>query len=473
MSGLPLKDPHPAHSRGGLSRVALVLAGLVLTALCGLVDWFSGPEIAFSVIYLIPISLVAWRGGRWFGLAYSLICGQTWLLVELMTNTSYSHAIIPYWNGLVRFMVFCTVALLVSEVAERKRGEKALREARDQSEERARKLAESEATLARQRTILQSVLNSMGEGVLVVDSMGNILLSNPAADAILKLTGYAPNADNHPLTKVLRERMSESREISVPQLDSSGELWLLVNDRPLHSADEKISGGVIVFNDITSLRQLERQIGEVSDREQRRLGQDLHDGLCQQLVGMAFAAQMLASQLREDNRPEAQEADRMTESLNDAITQARDIARGLYPVQLEMGGLASALEELATRVRSRHRLNCSFVDRATAPITETSITTNLFRIAQEAVGNALKHAKAKHVSITLDANESQLILRITDDGVGLKNVSNHPGMGLHIMQHRAQMIGGTCTIAAASEGGTVVTCTLLRRGAATNSNHGN
>ena len=438
--------------------------GLLLIALCAMVDWFTGPEIAFSVLYLVPISLVAWQAPRRFGFAAAMVSGLTWLYVELMTNDTYTNPLFPYWNGLARTTIFCFVAMLVAEVVERKRVERALRQARDELETRAQKLAESEAALARQRGILQSVLDSMGEGVVLVDAHGKIMLSNPAAAKILQSAPDHCVAADHPLAGVL-QRTSEARtELCLPRPDGPGDQWLLINRRPLASSDQQISGGVIVFSDISSLRKLERQIAEVSDREQRRLGQDLHDGLCQHLVSLAFAAQTLAGKLQDAARPEAREVEFLAGALNDAITQARDVARGLYLVQLEVGGLSSALEELAARVRARHRLACGFVDRVAVPVTETFAATDLFRIAQEAVGNAIKHAKARELTITLEADESHVTLRVADDGVGLPQAAPAgPGLGLHIMRYRARMIGATCTIDAGPQGGTVVTCSLQRR----------
>jgi signal transduction histidine kinase len=465
MSGLPLNSLRAANRPDGFSRLVVIFFGLGLTACCGVVDWFSGPEIAFSVVYLVPISLVAYKCGRWLGLAQAVVCGQMWLFVEVLTNTTYSSAIIPYWNGLVRFLIFATVGMLVAEVVERKRGEKALRLAHEQSEERAQKLAVSEASLARQQVLLQSILYSMGEGVVVVDAAGQIIRSNPAAEKIFQATGTSEPVAPHPLKELLRTHWVQSREISLSRSGSSEEIWLLVSGRPLHSADERFAGGVFVFSDITALRKLERQIAEVSDREQRRLGQDLHDGLCQQLVSMAFAARALADRLRDDARPETVEADRLAELLSDAITQARDVARGLYLVQLEVGGLSSALEELAQRLRARHQLRATFEDRSLVAIEDAYVATDLFRIVQEAVSNTIKHARATEITLMLEADESLITLRVQDNGIGIPSAARESsqGMGLHIIQYRARMIGATCTIEAGAAGGTVLTCALIRR----------
>jgi PAS domain-containing protein len=232
MSGLPPQEPCAQNDFVRFSRGMWIILGLGLTVSCGVVDWFSGPEIAFSVIYLIPISLVAYKCDRWLGLAQAMICALTWLFVELTTNTSYSSAIIPYWNGVVRFLIFATVALLVAEVAERRRGEKALRRAHEQSEERAQKLAVSEASLARERVLLQSILFSMGEGVVVVDATGKISLSNPAADQILRAAGDTTAGGQHPLQEMLNTSRVQSREISLPRGDATEALCLLVSGRP-------------------------------------------------------------------------------------------------------------------------------------------------------------------------------------------------------------------------------------------------
>ncbi|MCZ7635301.1 MAG: DUF4118 domain-containing protein [Verrucomicrobia bacterium] len=151
-----------------LSAQAAVVVGGLLLFLAGVVDWFSGPELAFSVFYLPSVLLVAWTLGRWWGLGAAGASAAVWWFVELMTNVPYSHSFVPLWNGLVRWLIFSLVAVLTAEVAERKRVETALH---------------------RQTNILRSVLNSMGDGVVVVDREGRIALTNPAADQMLELAG--------------------------------------------------------------------------------------------------------------------------------------------------------------------------------------------------------------------------------------------------------------------------------------------
>jgi signal transduction histidine kinase len=211
------------------------------------------------------------------------------------------------------------------------------------------------------------------------------------------------------------------------------------------------------------LQKLGRQVAEASDREQRRLGQDLHDGLCQHLVSTAFAARGLAAKLTDRSLPEAEDASEIAELLGASISQARDVARGLCLVPLEAGGLASALDELATHVRSQRHITCQFIEKASVQALEETVGANLFRIAQEAVNNAIKHAQARRITMTLSADPEQMRLDIEDDGAGFPQCRDSArGLGLHIMNYRARMIGAALTIASPPGGGTQVTC-LLRR----------
>lgn len=417
--------------------------------LCGLVDWFTGPQIAASVLYLLPVSMVSFRLGRWWGLGAACFSGIIWLVVELQTNDLYTNPLFPYWNGLVRLMVFVVVALLAAEVAERKKAEKALREARNE--------------LERERGILQSVLDNMGEGVVVVDAAGGVGFANPAAKKMLAGAAGIHREAVAPLLELLAGDSVGSMEVCLHGFEAREELWVLASGRPFVNG-EKSQGGVIVFSDISARRKLERQIAEISDREQRRLGQDLHDGLCQQLVSMAFASRTLADRLREAARPEADEVEAMTDALDTAIGQARDVARGLYQVELEAGGLSSALEELAMGTQSRYGIACTFDDHVSVPIAETFVAVEVFRIAQEAVSNAIKHAKATRISIFFEADANQVTLRIEDNGGGFSRLDHgNKGMGLHIMRYRARIIGANWVIDSNPDGGTLVTCSWQRR----------
>jgi PAS domain S-box-containing protein len=209
--------------------------------------------------------------------------------------------------------------------------------------------------------------------------------------------------------------------------------------------------------------RLERQILEISDREQARIGQDIHDGLCQQLIGMAFNANSLEQTLNSEERPEAATARRICGLLDEAITEARRVCRGLYPVRLKTEGLVSALEELAHTVTERYSVRCECHIATRRLICDITTATHLYRIAQEAVNNAVKHSGAHNIELRLAASDGMLELQVHDDGAGLKiNTGQAGGMGLHIMDYRARSIGGNLEIRDTGSG-TTVCCRVAQR----------
>jgi PAS domain S-box-containing protein len=209
--------------------------------------------------------------------------------------------------------------------------------------------------------------------------------------------------------------------------------------------------------------RLEQQILEISDREQARIGQDIHDGLCQQLIGLAFSANTLRQTLGAEGRPEAATAEKICLLLDEAITESRSVCRGLYPVRLETEGLVPALEELARTTSERYNLECRCESEKRRFQCHMTTATHLYRIAQEAVNNAVKHSGAHQVSIRLTGTDSALELQIQDDGRGLPAISHRSeGMGLHIMDYRARSLGGSLDFAS-NEQGTLVTCRAPQR----------
>jgi len=210
--------------------------------------------------------------------------------------------------------------------------------------------------------------------------------------------------------------------------------------------------------------RLERQLLEITDREQARIGQDIHDGLCQHLVSLAFDANSLARELSSQRGAQAPTARRMAELADQAITETRQLARGLFPVRLDSEGLPSALEELAKTTRDRFKTHCRFRSKGAVTIPNSTIATHLYRIAQEAVANAVKHSQARVISIDLTAGADNLWLKVEDDGKGLrpKTSQGEAGMGLHIMDYRARSIGGTLRVTSRPRGGTQVFCCVPR-----------
>jgi signal transduction histidine kinase len=212
---------------------------------------------------------------------------------------------------------------------------------------------------------------------------------------------------------------------------------------------------------IAETRELEKTILEISDRERAVIGQDLHDGLCQQLVSAAFTANMLREKIAIDPATGRTEADRIASMIDDAITQARNLARGLYPVRLETEGLELALQELASTLSQRFSIPCAVECTNSLPSCDTNTGIHLYRIAQEAVTNAAKHASPRKIIIHLSAESSHFLLKIQDDGMGIDRASLNPqGMGLSIMEYRARMIGANFQVKRLAAGGTEVICEL-------------
>lgn len=209
-------------------------------------------------------------------------------------------------------------------------------------------------------------------------------------------------------------------------------------------------------------RELERRILDISEREQARMGQDLHDGLCQHLVGTAFSTNLVQQQLADRGLPEAAEVAKIANLLDESITHARQLARGLYPVRIEDLGLVIALEELAETMTNMFRVACEFDHSGEVPAVSQLVAVHLYRIAQEAVTNAMKHARSNQVWVRLRCVANELELRVEDDGVGIA-VDSPPtaGLGLKIMEFRARMIDGRFLVRQRLEGGTTVICDLV------------
>jgi len=197
--------------------------------------------------------------------------------------------------------------------------------------------------------------------------------------------------------------------------------------------------------------------------------------LCQQLTGIAFANEVLSQKLFGRGAPESATAEKIGKLVDDAITQARQLARGLQPVILEAGGLAVALRELCGKLQDTFHVSCIFDCDNLVLIHDNVVATHLYRIAQEAISNSIKHGKAKTIIIELSLlGDRGLVLKISDDGVGLSEANlGGAGIGMHSMAYRARIIGGTLEVQPGARGGTVVTCTIRDVPAATESRDGN
>ena len=219
-----------------------------------------------------------------------------------------------------------------------------------------------------------------------------------------------------------------------------------------------ISGLSLTISDITERKRLEREVLEIAAREQERIGQDLHDGLGQELTGVALMLRGLATKIRRDDPSASADVEAIVGVVNQSIESARSVARGLSPISGTRGGVIHALRALASRGRELYGFDVRFRSRVWPQLTlDESCGGHLYRIAQEALTNAARHAQATHVDIRLQVAESKFALSIIDDGIGLdRSRKSHSGMGLKLMNYRAGMMGATLEILQNEPRGTTI-----------------
>jgi len=208
-------------------------------------------------------------------------------------------------------------------------------------------------------------------------------------------------------------------------------------------------------------RELERRILEIADEEQRRVGHDLHDGLGQHLTGIALMVRRLEQRLTAASSPDAQEARKLSDLTKTAVAWTHDLSRSLSPPTLQTAGLPDALRELASNAETIFNIRCTFEQTGDAlPPIDLGSSVHLYRIAQEAISNAVRHGGAKHVEIELRGTGDVLTVRVSDDGTGIgeDRDPDSGGMGLRIMRYRARMIGASVDLSRREGGGTEVTC---------------
>jgi PAS domain S-box-containing protein len=330
-----------------------------------------------------------------------------------------------------------------------------------------------EEELQEERNFVSAILDTVGALVVVMDDEGRILRFNPACEIT---TGYSREdvqgkciwdlfllPDEAERFKAVFEVL---RTDLLPQAYQSswmtrhGTQRLIAWTSTLLPGAGDTSAYIIATGiDITERKQLETAILDISAREQRRIGQDLHDGLGQHLTGIAFMAKVHEAKLAEKNRSEASDAAKIVKLVNEAINRTRELARGLLPVVSDAQGLMSALQVWAAEVEDLFGVSCRFQCEEPVLIHDDTMATHLYHIAQEAVNNAIKHGNAGKILIQLTADERRGALVIRDDGKGIaEDHVNTQGMGLHIMNYRAGMISGTLEVRRDTPRGTVVTC---------------
>ena len=335
-------------------------------------------------------------------------------------------------------------------------------------------LKDTERALQQERNIVSGILDTVGALVTVLDLDGRIVRFNRACELT---TAYAlEEVRGRRLWEFFQQEEEAERARSV-LLQLSGDLlpqdfqshWVTRHNTNrliawscsmLPGSDDEAPRYIIATGiDITEREQLERALLEISAREQRRIGQDLHDGLGQHLTGIAFMAKAHEAKLAENQLPDAADAAKIVKLVNEAIHKTRELARGLLPVVSDSQGLMSALQLRAGEVEDLFGISCGFQCATDVLIHDDAMATHLYHIAQEAVNNAIKHGHVSGIVISLTAENGWGKLIIRDNGTGIaEDRASTLGMGLQIMSYRAGMIGGRLEIRPNLPHGTCVIC---------------
>jgi len=274
----------------------------------------------------------------------------------------------------------------------------------------------------------------------------------------IQITSTEMLLERKPAALVVIHDVSELKRVESELHETRTQLEQRVRER---TAEIEKSNANLV-REMSNRQRLEQKILEVSESEQRKLGQDLHDDLGQQLTGMALLASVLATDLKNQSNPLAGEAQDLVRYLGEASLSARNLARGLYPITLDRGGFLVALDELATRISKMSGVNCSFKCEDGFKLKD-AVAIQFYRIIQEGVNNAIKHGKAKNILIECKIVRNLPWVMVKNDGEPYREPKRSAkGMGLSLMRHRARTVGAHLIIRKGAEGGCEMICSLLR-----------
>ena len=324
--------------------------------------------------------------------------------------------------------------------------------------------------------LLQGILDNAVEGIVVIDERGIVQTFNRAA---ARMFGYEPaEVIGRNVSLLMPEPYRTRHGRYVADYVRTGKASIIGIGREavglrrdgttfpveLAVSELKTEAGSMftgIVRDVTDRKRLEREILEVSEREQRRIGHDLHDGLCQELAGIAFLVQTMQQRLQTSGNVAPADAAQITVMLQQAVQHARNLSRGLYPVDPQPNGLVVALRQLAATTADLFNLDCTFECAEQVEIDNCSTATHLYRIAQEAVRDAVRHGRAARISIELFETRGELELSVCDDGIDpTQDGRFSEDRTMDMLKHRARVIGGQLSVRPRAGGGARVTCRL-------------
>jgi two-component system sensor kinase FixL len=321
---------------------------------------------------------------------------------------------------------------------------------------------------------LKSIVSNAVDAIITIDERGTIETFNPAAERMfgyttveavgrnVRLLMPPPYRDEHDgyLARYLRTRAAKIIGIGreVVGLRKDGTTFPL--DLAVGEIDHRhrFTG---TLRDISDRRKLEWRLAESQVEERLHMARELHDEMGGHITGMGMLAQTLQTRLEEAGSPLAVKAEDLVKSIDEAHKHLRSVVRGLMPVEAIPEGLMAALQNLAKQAETVHDISCQFQCDAPVHLVDMTAATHLFRIAQEALNNAIRHGKPRRVTISLTQTETRLEVSVANDGTGLEEIpGGHAGMGMQSMRERARLLGGDLTVRARGGGGSVVACRI-------------
>jgi len=371
----------------------------------------------------------------------------------------------------------------------------------------------TERKLAEERLrLLSTALESAANGIVITNAQGTIEWVNPA---FTKLTGYSYDevigqnlrvikSGEHPpefyrelWATILRGKPWHGEMINrrkdgtlyteeqtiTPVRTGGGAITHFVAVKEDITERKRVEEGIRILNEelesrviertaelqtavdaleaeIVNRRRLEREVLKISEHEQSRIGRDLHDGACQNLACIAVLAEVAARDLDREKSQTAVKAREISEIARQSMDEVRRLAAGLFPVKIEQHGLEWALRELAAETSARRRVDCNFLMHQPVAFSDLNAAVQLYRIAQEAVSNAVRHGNARSIAIELVVSEGTASLIIRDDGTGMPSQKKKGGLGLHTMEYRARMLGGSLDVITETGRGTTIICSF-------------
>lgn len=434
----------------------------------------SGPWIPLGIFYLLNLYFAAkYVGGRFsFLLAFIAAAGKTYIKVGFYPEDAH------WWQGQWQFvsslsiyMLFCY--LMNSQLSGRRNAEEAL--------DKLSKLNEA-------------IVTNADSGIMVFKQNGECIIINYAAAGILgrpldSLRGLDYRRDKEwPMPALLAAGL-ETMRTGVEQKFTSKlcvvkghDVWCVTSVRQIKRAETSYL--LIVFTDISAYKEAEdarqradketavalaragvaeRKLLSISEETQQRIGRELHDDLGQHLMGVAFMSEVLFQKLKDAGQEEMRDAAKITMLVNEAMSRTRLLAHGLYPAELSEKGLCKMMEKFAGYVEGIYQIDCDFFCQPGCQVEDPEIAINVFRIAQEAVTNSVKHGHARHIALRISTSPAnRMLVEILDNGGGITDAGANggSGLGMRTMRYRAELIGAALEVSARNGGGTRVAVTL-------------